>query len=153
MHAQVRRSITVEMAAPGVEISMGPSITADREVILSSARSGRLVVATFWIGPADELKALGIDAVSSGVGLTCRITWTSMRFVRLPARITMTALPSCIHQFAGSKYLLTRKGPVASSPFETVAFGMLDEKCTLPDIQHTRGLGTGIEAGAGHAVA
>jgi len=49
--------------------------------------------------------------------------------------------------FAGLQYLLTRKGPVASSLFETGGFWYADENARSPDIQMHLGLGTGIEAG------
>jgi choline dehydrogenase-like flavoprotein len=49
--------------------------------------------------------------------------------------------------YAGLQYLFTRKGPVASSLFETGGFWYADENARSPDIQMHLGLGTGIEAG------
>jgi choline dehydrogenase-like flavoprotein len=151
MQAQVRR-ITVENGrATGVEMADGSKITADREVILSSGAIGspRLLQLS-GIGPADHLKGLGIDAVfdQPGVGSNlqdhldlyaiCEVTGphTYDRFAKLH-----------LSAFAGLQYLLTRKGPVASSLFETGGFWYADENARSPDIQMHLGLGTGIEAG------
>ena len=48
---------------------------------------------------------------------------------------------------AGLQYLFTRKGPVASSLFETGGFWYADPDARSPDIQFHLGLGTGIEKG------
>ncbi|MBE0414790.1 GMC family oxidoreductase [Yoonia sp.] len=149
--ANVRR-ITVENGrATGVEMADGSKITAAREVILSSGAIGspRLLQLS-GIGPADALTPLGIDVVidQPGVGSNlqdhldlyaiCEVTGphTYDRF----AKLHLSAL-------AGLQYLLTRKGPVASSLFETGGFWYADENARSPDIQMHLGLGTGIEAG------
>lgn len=151
MQAQVRR-ITVENGrATGVEMTDGTKIAASREVILSSGAIGspRLLQLS-GIGPADALKALGIDVVYDqpqvGENLQdhldlyaiCEVTGphTYDRF----AKLHLSAL-------AGLQYVLTRKGPVASSLFETGGFWYADENARSPDIQMHLGLGTGIEAG------
>ncbi|WP_136442463.1 GMC family oxidoreductase [Pacificoceanicola onchidii] len=151
LNAQVRR-ITVEGGrATGVELADGTRITADREVILSSGAIGspRLLQLS-GIGPADHLHGLGIDVVfdQPGVGANlqdhldlyaiCEVTGphTYDRFAKLH-----------LSAFAGLQYLLTRKGPVASSLFETGGFWYADENARSPDIQMHLGLGTGIEAG------
>ncbi len=151
MQAQVRR-ITVENGtATGVEMADGRRITADREVVLSSGAIGspRLLQLS-GIGPADHLKGLGINVVfdqpSVGANLQdhldlyaiCEVTGphTYDRF----AKLHLSAL-------AGLQYLFQRKGPVASSLFETGGFWYADENARSPDIQMHLGLGTGIEAG------
>ena len=48
---------------------------------------------------------------------------------------------------AGVQYLLTKRGPVASSLFETGGFWYADKNARSPDIQFHLGLGSGIEAG------
>ncbi len=48
---------------------------------------------------------------------------------------------------AGLQYLLTKRGPVASSLFETGGFWYADKDARSPDIQLHLGLGSGIEAG------
>lgn len=129
----------------------GTQVTADREVILCSGAIGspRLLQLS-GIGPADALTALGIDAVfdQANVGANlqdhldlyaiCEVTGphTYDRFAKLH-----------LSAFAGLQYLLTRKGPVASSLFETGGFWYADENARSPDIQMHLGLGTGIEAG------
>jgi choline dehydrogenase-like flavoprotein len=49
--------------------------------------------------------------------------------------------------WAGLQYLLARKGPVASSLFETGGFWYADPDAPAPDLQFHLGLGTGIEHG------
>ena len=150
-NAQVRR-ITVENGrATGIEMADGTRITADQEVILSSGAIGspRLLQLS-GIGPADHLSSLGIDVVfdQPGVGSNlqdhldlyaiCEVTGphTYDRFAKLH-----------LSAYAGLQYLFTRKGPVASSLFETGGFWYADENARSPDIQMHLGLGTGIEAG------
>lgn len=151
MGAHVRRIMVENGRATGVEMVDGTKIIADREVILSSGAIGspRLLQLS-GIGPADELNALGIDVVldQPGVGANlqdhldlyaiCEVTGphTYDRFAKLH-----------LSAFAGLQYLLTRKGPVASSLFETGGFWYADENARSPDIQMHLGLGTGIEAG------
>lgn len=151
MQAQVCRIAVKNGRATGVEMADGTKITADREVILSSGAIGspRLLQLS-GIGPVEELKALGIHAIldQPGVGSNlqdhldlyaiCEVTGphTYDRF----AKLHLSAL-------AGLQYLFTRKGPVASSLFETGGFWYADENARSPDIQMHLGLGTGIEAG------
>jgi choline dehydrogenase-like flavoprotein len=49
--------------------------------------------------------------------------------------------------WAALQYLLFKKGPVASSLFETGGFWYADKSARSPDIQFHLGLGSGIEAG------
>lgn len=149
--AHVRRITVQNGRARGVEMVDGTQVTADREVILCSGAIGspRLLQLS-GIGPADALTALGIDAVfdQANVGANlqdhldlyaiCEVTGphTYDRFAKLH-----------LSAFAGLQYLLTRKGPVASSLFETGGFWYADENARSPDIQMHLGLGTGIEAG------
>ncbi|WP_424975178.1 GMC family oxidoreductase [Dinoroseobacter sp. S124A] len=151
MQAQVRRITVANGRATGVEMADGSRITADREVILSSGAIGspRLLQLS-GIGPAEDLRGLGIEVVCDqpGVGANlqdhldlyaiCEVTGphTYDRF----AKLHLSAL-------AGLQYLFTRKGPVASSLFETGGFWYADENARSPDIQMHLGLGTGIEAG------
>lgn len=149
--AQVKRIIVEHGSAKGVEMADGSVITADREVILSSGAIGspRLLQLS-GIGPADHLAGLGIDVVydqpNVGANLQdhldlyaiCEVTGphTYDRFAKLH-----------LSAFAALQYLVTRKGPVASSLFETGGFWYADESAETPDIQMHLGLGTGIEAG------
>ncbi len=151
MRAQVRRILVENGRATGVEMADGTRITAECEVILASGAIGspRLLQLS-GIGPAEDLSALGIDVVfdqpNVGANLQdhldlyaiCEVTGphTYDRF----AKLHLSAV-------AGLQYLLTRKGPVASSLFETGGFWYADEHARSPDIQMHLGLGTGIEAG------
>lgn len=151
MKAQVKRILIEQGRATGVEMADGTRIAADREVILSSGAIGspRLLQLS-GIGPADHLQSLGIDVIydqpNVGANLQdhldlyaiCEVTGphTYDRF----AKLHLSAL-------AGLQYILTRKGPVASSLFETGGFWYADENARSPDLQMHLGLGTGIEAG------
>lgn len=151
MQAQVRRIVVEKGRATGVEMADGTRLTADCEVILSSGAIGspRLLQLS-GIGPADHLNALGIDVAFDqpqvGANLQdhldlyaiCEVTGphTYDRFAKLH-----------LSAWAGLQYLFTRKGPVASSLFETGGFWYADENARSPDIQMHLGLGTGIEAG------
>jgi len=49
--------------------------------------------------------------------------------------------------WAGLEYVLFKKGPAASTLFETGGFAFADRQARSPDIQFHLGLGSGIEAG------
>lgn len=149
--AQVRRIVVKDQRATGVELTDGTVLNASREVVLSCGAIGspRLLQLS-GIGPADDLRALGIDVVQdqSNVGANlqdhldlyaiCEVSGphTYDRF----AKLHLSAL-------AGLQYIFTRKGPVASSLFETGGFWYVDPDARSPDVQMHLGLGTGIEAG------
>jgi choline dehydrogenase len=149
--AQVRR-ITVEAGrATGVELVDGTRITATQEVLLASGAIGspRLLQLS-GIGPADHLQDLGIPIVldqpqvganlQDHLDLYCIVELSGPHSYDRYAKPHMAAL-------AGLQYLLTRKGPVASSLFETGGFWYADPDARSPDIQFHLGLGTGIEKG------
>ena len=123
----------------------------EREVVLSSGAIGspRLLMLS-GIGPADHLAQVGITAVfdQPEVG------------ANLQDHLDLFVISECTgeHTYdryakplwsavAGLQYLLTRKGPVASSLFETGGFWYADQNARSPDIQFHLGLGSGIEAG------
>ena len=151
MKAQVKRILVEHGRATGVEMAGGTKIMADREVILSSGAIGspRLLQLS-GIGPADHLKSLEIDVVydqpNVGENLQDHLDLYAICEVTGPhtydryAKLHLSAL-------AGLQYIFTRKGPVASSLFETGGFWYADENARSPDIQMHLGLGTGIEAG------
>lgn len=142
------RAVGVEVAGDGGALSQ---IRADREVILSAGAIGspRLLQLS-GIGPADHLRAVGIDVVHDlpGVGanlqdhldlyVICECTGdhTYDGYGRLDRTI-----------WAGLQYLAFGKGPVASTLFETGGFWYADKSARSPDIQFHLGLGSGIEAG------
>ncbi|MCI5075220.1 GMC family oxidoreductase N-terminal domain-containing protein [Oricola sp.] len=151
MGAQVKRIVVEAGRATGVELVDGTVLTASAEVILSSGAIGspRLLQLS-GIGPADDLSGLGIpvalDQPQVGANLQDHLDLYCICEVSGPhtydrfAKLHWSAV-------AGLQYLLTRKGPVASSLFETGGFWYADPEARSPDIQLHLGLGTGIEAG------
>jgi choline dehydrogenase-like flavoprotein len=147
----VLRIVVEKGRAAGVELKDHGIIRADGEVILSSGAIGspRLLQLS-GIGPADHLTDLGIPVVldQPGVGANfqdhldlfviaeCSGPYTYDRYAKPHWSVV-----------AGLQYLLTRKGPVASSLFETGGFWWADPSARSPDIQFHLGLGSGIEAG------
>ncbi len=149
--AQVLRIVVEKGRAAGVELAGGVVEQAAEEVILSSGAIGspRMLMLS-GIGPAEHLEAVGVPVVldQPGVGsdlqdhldlfviAECTGPHTYDRF----ARPIMSAV-------AGVQYLMTKRGPVASSLFETGGFWYAEEGARSPDIQFHLGLGSGIEAG------
>jgi len=151
MGAQVRPIVVENARATGVDLVDGTRLTAASEVILSSGAIGspRLLQLS-GIGPAEHLTGLGIPVVLDqpqvGANLQDHLDLYCICEVSGPytydryAKLHWSAL-------AGLQYLLTRKGPVASSLFETGGFWYADPDARSPDIQFHLGLGTGIEHG------
>lgn len=151
--AEVRR-ITLNPdtgTATGVELMDSTRISAAREVILSSGAIGspRLLQLS-GIGPADHLSDLGIpvlyDQPQVGENLQDHLDLYCICEVSGPYTYDRFAKPH-LSVLAALQYLLTRKGPVASSLFETGGFWYADPNARSPDIQMHLGLGTGIEKG------
>ena len=156
MLSTMTRRIAVEgNRAVGIVISGSDgreqTLRAAREVILSSGSIGspKLLMLS-GIGPADHLAALGIKTLHNmpGVG------------GNLQDHVDICVISECTgdHTYdkytkphwaalAGLRYLLTRKGPVASSLFDTGGFWYVDENAAAPDMQLHLGMGSGIEAG------
>lgn len=151
LRANVRRLIVEGGRAVGVEMMDGTRITADREVVLCSGAIGspRLLQLS-GIGPADHLQDLGIDVVLDqpevGANLQDHLDLYCIAEVSGPHTYDRFAKPH-LSVLAGLQYLTTRKGPVASSLFETGGFWYADPDARSPDLQFHLGLGTGIEAG------
>jgi choline dehydrogenase-like flavoprotein len=161
-----RRNLTVRINAPTLNIVVqngratgvkagGPTgaetLIADREVIICCGAIGspRLLQLS-GIGPADALRAAGVDVVHDlpGVGsnlqdhldlyVICECTGDhTYDRVAQPHRTA----------WAGLQYLLFKTGPVTSTLFETGGFWYADRDARSPDIQFHLGLGSGIEAG------
>ncbi|PRY19914.1 choline dehydrogenase-like flavoprotein [Aliiruegeria haliotis] len=149
--AQVTRIVVEKGRAIGVELAGEGVIRAEAEVILSSGTIGspRLLMLS-GIGPADHLGELGIPVVfdQPGVGsnLQDHIDLFLIAECTGPHTYDRYSKPH-MSVVAGLQYLLTRKGPVASSLFETGGFWYADPDARSPDIQFHLGLGSGIEAG------
>ena len=150
----VLRIVIEHGRAIGVEIADNGSrslIRATREVLLTAGaiNSPRLLMLS-GIGPASHLQSVGVPVTHDlpGVGgnlqdhldLYVIAECTGDHTYDNVAKPHRTAL-------AGLQYLLTKKGPVASTLFETGGFGFAEKGQTAPDIQFHLGLGSGIEAG------
>ena len=126
-------------------------IEAKTEVIVSSGAIGspKLLMLS-GLGPADHLKEHGIDVIQDQPGVGSN----------LQDHLDLSVIAECTgdHTYdkyaspfwatlAGIQYFATRRGPVASSLFETGGFWYVEEGARSPDIQFHMGLGSGIEAG------
>lgn len=158
MQSQVLRVLVEGRRAVGVELVSGSSRTprsvrASREVIVSSGAIGspKLLMQS-GIGPADHLQAVGVKTVHglAGVGANLQDHLDLFVIAECTGDHTYDKYNQPHHAaWAGIQYLLLKKGPVASSLFETGGFWYADRdnKARSPDIQFHLGLGSGIEAG------
>ncbi|MCZ8108592.1 MAG: FAD-dependent oxidoreductase [Burkholderiales bacterium] len=152
--AQVLRVVVEKGRAIGVELSAGSGteiVRAGREVIVSSGAIGspRLLLLS-GIGPADHLRAVGVDVVHDlpGVGANLQDHLDLYAICECTGDHTYDGYATPLRSaWAGLQYLLFRKGPVASTLFETGGFWYADRNARSPDIQFHLGLGSGIEAG------
>lgn len=149
--AQVRRIMVEDGRARGVVLTDGTTLQADAELILSCGAIGtpRLLQLS-GIGPGEHLRELGIDVVLDqpqvGENLQDHLDLYCISEVSGPYTYDRFAKPH-MSALAGLEYVFTRKGPVASSLFETGGFWFADPDARSPDIQFHLGLGTGIEKG------
>ncbi|MFN0114401.1 MAG: GMC family oxidoreductase [Paracoccaceae bacterium] len=149
--AQVLRIVTENGRATGIEMAGEGLVTASKEVILSSGTIGspRLLMLS-GLGPADHLASVGVrtllDRPGVGSNLQDHLDLFVIAEVTGPHTYDRYAKPLW-SAAAALQYLLTRRGPVASSLFETGGFWYADRNARSPDIQFHLGLGSGIEAG------
>lgn len=149
--AQVRRLVVEKGRATGVQMMDGTKIHADAEVLLCSGAIGspRLLQLS-GIGSAGDLAGLGIDVVYDqpqvGENLQDHLDLYCISELSGPYSYDRYAKPHWA-AWAGLQYLFARKGPVASSLFETGGFWYADPDARSPDLQFHLGLGTGIEHG------
>ena len=149
--AQVRSLVVKGGSVMGVDMVDGTHLTASTEVILASGAIGspRLMQLS-GIGPADHLQSLGIDVVYDqpevGANLQDHLDLYCISELNGPFSYDRYAKPHWA-AVAGLQYLFGRKGPVASSLFETGGFWYADPDAGSPDLQFHLGLGTGIEHG------
>ena len=152
----VTRVVVEKGRAIGVEIVAKPGgqpeiLRADCEVVVSSGAIGspKLLMLS-GIGPADHLKSVGIEPVHDlpGVGSNLQDHLDLFVIAECSGDFTYDNYAKLYRSaWAGLQYLLFRKGPVASSLFETGGFWYADPTAAQPDIQFHLGLGSGIEAG------
>ncbi|ESZ21294.1 GMC family oxidoreductase [Mesorhizobium sp. L48C026A00] len=152
----VTRIVIDKGRATGVEIVDRPGgekkiLRAEREVIVSSGAIGspKLLMQS-GIGPADHLNSVGVTPVHDlpGVGSNLQDHLDLFVIAECTGDHTYDNYAK-LHRtvWAGLQYLLLKKGPVASSLFETGGFWYADPTAASPDIQLHLGLGSGIEAG------
>lgn len=141
-HARVSRVVIEGTKAVGLELmersGSAKMIRANKEVIISSGaiNSPRLLMLS-GIGPADELKALGIQPVHDlkGVGKNLQDHICTNVHVQTKERISYDGhdkLPRSF--FHGLQWLLYRNGPAASVIVEGGGFFHGEDK-TRPDLQ------------------
>ncbi len=154
LNAQVLRVVVQGRRAVGVQLAHdGTSrlVQAEREVVLCSGAIGspKLLLQS-GIGPADHLSAVGVPVVHGlpGVGENLQDHLDLFAIAECTGDHTYDKYNRPHHAaWAGLQYLLFRKGPVASSLFETGGFWYADRSARSPDIQFHLGLGSGIESG------
>jgi choline dehydrogenase-like flavoprotein len=160
LHAQALRVLLEGRRAIGVEIvadgSRTPTVVrASREVIVSSGAIGspKLLMQS-GIGPAEHLQSVGVQCLHDlpGIGSNLQDHLDLFVIAECTGDHTYDKYNKPQHAaWAGIQYLLFRKGPVASSLFETGGFWYADwtapTRPRSPDIQFHLGLGSGIEAG------
>jgi choline dehydrogenase-like flavoprotein len=160
LQSRTLRVIVVGGRAVGVEVASGTdrtptTIHASREVIVSSGAIGspRLLMHS-GIGPAEHIESVGIRTVHDlpGVGANLQDHLDLFVIAECTGDHTYDKYNRLHHAaWAGLEYLLLKKGPVASSLFETGGFWYADGAPSAavrsPDIQFHLGLGSGIEAG------
>jgi len=158
LHTMATRVVVEGGRAVGVEIVQGSNRTpavlrAEREVIVSSGAMGspKLLMQS-GIGPADHLKSVGVPVVHDlpGIGSNLQDHLDLFVIAECTGDHTYDKYNRPHHAaWAGLQYLLLKKGPVASSLFETGGFWYADPSAGArsPDIQFHLGLGSGIEAG------
>ena len=142
------RAVGVELGAAG---GATETIRCERDVIVSSGTIGsaRLLMLS-GIGPADHLTSVGIPVVHDlpGVGSNLQDHLDLYVIAECTGSHTYDSYASWYRALgAGIQYLLYKKGPVASTLFETGAFAYADDAARSPDVQFHLGLGSGIEAG------
>ena len=151
----VATRIVVERGrAVGVEIiekGERKILRAEREVVVTSGTIGspKLLMLS-GIGPADHLKSVGVPVIHDlpGVGGNLQDHLDLFVIAECTGEHTYDNIAKPHRSaWAGLQYLLFRKGPVASSLFETGGFWWADKTARSPDIQLHLGLGSGIEAG------
>lgn len=156
MHTMATRVLLENGRAVGVDVVQGKStavtqLRASREVIVSSGAMGspKLLMQS-GIGPADHLRAVGVPVIHDlpGVGSNLQDHLDLFVIAECTGDHTYDKFNKPHHAaWAGLQYLLLKKGPVASSLFETGGFWYADAAARSPDIQLHLGLGSGIEAG------
>jgi len=140
--ALTTRILIAKGRAVGVEYAAGNALeqaTADREVILSGgAVNSPQVLLLSGIGPADELKRIGITPLHDlrGVGKNLQDHLDASVLLEVTKPVTLLAQTNPLVQIAtGLNYMLFRSGPGRSTGLEAGAFLKTRTELELPDIQ------------------
>jgi choline dehydrogenase len=150
----VNRIVVENRRAVGVEVIENgrlKTLRAEREVLLTSGAIGspKLMLLS-GLGPADELRALGIPVVADipevGRNLHDHFGVDIVYELSGPYSLDKYAKPHWM-LWAGLEYLLFAKGPVTSNVVEGGAFWYADRAARTPDLQFHFLVGAGIEEG------
>jgi choline dehydrogenase-like flavoprotein len=152
--AIVMRVVLEKGRAAGVELLEKGAlrvIGAAREVLIAAGAFGspKLLMQS-GIGPADHLKSVGVAPTHDlpGVGENLQDHLDLFVIAECTGEHTYDNVAKWHRSaWAGLQYILFKKGPVASSLFETGGFWYADKSAPWPDVQFHLGLGSGIEAG------
>jgi choline dehydrogenase len=152
--AQIVRIAIEKGRAVGVEVMEGGRPTllrAEREVLLTAGAIGspKLMLLS-GMGPADELKALGIAVRADlpGIGRNLHDHFGVDIVYELSGPFSFDKYNKLHWKvWAGMEYALFRKGPVASNIVEGGAFWYADKSEPTPDLQFHFLVGGGVEAG------
>jgi choline dehydrogenase len=152
--AQISRIVIERGRAVGVEMSeSGRSMVlrAGREILLAAGGIGspKLMLLS-GMGPADELKAHGIEVKADlpGVGRNLHDHFGVDIVYELNGPYSFDKYNKLHWKlWAGLEYTLFRTGPVASNIVEGGAFWYADTSAPTPDLQFHFLVGAGVEAG------
>jgi choline dehydrogenase len=151
---QIRRIVIERQRAVGVELAVDGRATvirAEREILSTAGALGspKLLLLS-GIGPADELRKLGIDVVADlpdvGRNLHDHYGIDLVYELNGPYSFDKYNKPHW-KAWAGLEYALFRKGPVASNIVEGGAFWYADRAAPTPDLQFHFLVGAGVEEG------
>jgi len=144
------RAVAIELIRGGQPTTVG----VDREIILAAGAIGspRLLLQS-GIGPADHLRSVGVKPVHDlpEVGENLQDHLDLYAIAECKGDFTYDSYAK-LHRtvWAGLEYFAFKRGPVASTLFETGGFWFADaaaKEQEWPDLQFHLGLGSGIEAG------
>jgi len=127
------------------------SVRADQEVVVTAGAVGSpKMMLLSGVGPADQLKALGIDVVQDlpGVGENLSDHFGIDIVYELKTADSLDKYNK-LHWmlWAGLQYTLFKSGPVTSNVVEGGAFWRQDRSLANPDLQFHFLAGAGMEAG------
>ena len=152
--APVSRIVVENGRAVGVEVienGRPDLLRAEREVVVASGAIGspKLMLLS-GLGPADELRAVGVPVVADlpGVGRNLHDHFGIDMVYELSGPYSLDKYDKPHWKlWAGLEYALFRKGPVASNIVEGGAFWYGDRDAETPDLQFHFLVGAGVEEG------